>query len=67
MKAHEQLFEMSPPTFLTESEPRFFVGGGRKRSGDVGPAERERVLAFCRERLRGARYPAARFYPELAD
>lgn len=67
MKAHEELFEMAPPNFFSVGGGSFFVSGRRDRGRDVGPAERERILAFCRERLRGARYPAARFYPELAQ
>ncbi len=66
MKRHEERFEMSPPTpFSVFGETRFLRSGSRERERDVGPAERARILAFCRERLRGAAYPAARFYPEL--
>jgi hypothetical protein len=67
MKANEEVFEMAPPSFLTEPGGSFFVSGRRERRSDVGPAERERILAFCRERLRAGRYPAARFYPELGS
>ena len=35
------------------------------RDRDVGEAERQTVLAFCREQLKDASYPAARYYPEL--
>jgi hypothetical protein len=66
MKAREELFEMAPPTPFSVGGG-FFRSGSRERHADVGPGERERILAFCRERLRGARYPAARFYPELAE
>lgn len=64
MKAHEDRFEMAPPTPFG-SEGAFLKSGRRDRGRDVGAAERERILAFCRERLRGAAYPAARYYPEL--
>lgn len=65
MKANEELFEMSPPSFFSVAEGTFFVSGGRDRTRDVTPAARERILAFCREGLRGSDYPAARFYPDL--
>lgn len=64
MKRHEERFEMAPPTpFSVLSEASFLHSGGRERAADA--AERERILAFCRERLRGAMYPAARDYPDL--
>jgi hypothetical protein len=67
MKRHEERFEMAPPTpFSVGGEASFLRSGRRDREHALGPAERERILAFCRERLRGAAYPAARFYPELA-
>ncbi len=65
MKTNEDLFEMTPPNFFSVAGGSFFVSGRRERNRDVGPAERERILAFCRERLRDASYPAARFYPDL--
>jgi hypothetical protein len=66
MKTHEERFEMAPPTPLA-MEGSFLRSGRADRQSDVGAAERERILAFCRERLRGAAYPAARFYPDLAE
>lgn len=67
MKRHEERFEMSPPTpFSVQGETAFLRSGDRERERDVAAAERERILAFCRERLRGAAYPAAKFYPDLA-
>lgn len=65
MKLHEERFTMAPPTPF-QAGGSFLQSGRADRHGDVGPAERERILAFCRERLRGAAYPAARFYPDLA-
>lgn len=66
MKRHEERFEMSPPTpFSVLGEASFLHSAGRARDCDVSGAERERILAFCRERLRGAVYPAARDYPDL--
>ena len=65
MKAREEVFEMSVPTPFSVGGT-YLPSGRRDRAGDVGPAERERILAFCRERLRGARYPAGRFHPDLA-
>jgi len=66
MRRHEERFEMSPPTpFSVRGEVSFLRSGSAERDRDVGPAERERILAFCRERLRGAAYPAERFYADL--
>jgi Sulfotransferase domain len=66
MKRHEERFEMAPPTpFSVLGEATFLRSGGRERERDASAAERQRILAFCRERLRGAAYPAARDYPDL--
>jgi hypothetical protein len=65
MKRHEERFTMSPPTPFQEGGS-FLRSGRADRHGDADAGERERILAFCRERLRGAAYPAARFYPDLA-
>jgi hypothetical protein len=67
MKRQEERFEMSPPTpFSVRGDARFLRSGRRERERDVEDTERERILGFCRERLRAAAYPAARHYPELA-
>ena len=66
MKAHEDVFEMSPPTPFSAGGV-FLKSGGRDRGRDVGEAGRARILAFCRERLAGASYPLERFYPEVAE
>ena len=65
MKTHEDRFTMAPPQPF-QRDGSFMPSGRGDRHADVGPAERERILAFCRERLRGAAYPVARFYPDLA-
>lgn len=63
MKEREEWFEMSPPTI-------FAVGGSHFRSGsatrDAGAdaVTRQRIVAFCRERLANRAYPAE-LYPEL--
>jgi len=68
MKRHEERFEMSPPTpFSVLGETSFLRSEGRTRDCDASAAERERIIAFCRERLRGALYPAARDYADLAE
>lgn len=67
MKSHEHWFEMSPPTAFSVHDGRsFFESGRRDRERGGDEAERDRILRFCRERLRGGRYPAGRFYPDLA-
>lgn len=64
MKENEEVFEMAPPSPLA-STGSFLASGSREREKQGCDAERDRILAFCRERLRGASYPAERFYPDL--
>lgn len=66
MKANEELFEMSPPTYFSVLGGSHFESGKKERDRDVGPAERDRIVAFCRERLKDSPYPLARFYPDVA-
>ncbi len=67
MKAHEDLFEMTPPTFFSvESGSSYFVSGKGDRHRDAGDAERERILRYCRERLAGASYPVENYYPDIS-
>ena len=65
MKDHEDLFEMCPPNMFSVSGT-YFKSGQTDRDKDVSDADKQRILAFCRERLNGRRYPAAQFYPALA-
>lgn len=65
MKEHEARFTMAAPTAFS-GHGSFLRSGKASRSADVEKAERERIAAFCRERLRGASYPLARFYPDMA-
>jgi hypothetical protein len=65
MKEHEDLFEMTPPTPFSHRGTYMKGGEKSKRDRDVGEQERKAILAFCRERLKDASYPAARYYPEL--
>jgi aryl sulfotransferase len=68
MKANEHVFEMAPPSFMSVADRglSFLQSGSRDRDRDIGEADRERIAAFVRERLEGATYPLARFYPEIA-
>ncbi len=65
MKANEEVFEMSPPTPFSGAAV-YLKSGKKSRDKDVEEQKRQRILAFCRERLAGGTYPAARFYPDLA-
>ena len=65
MKTNEEVFEMAVPTPLME-EGAFLHSARSDRDTALSPADRERILAFCRESLRGRSYPAARFYPDLS-
>lgn len=65
MKAHEERFEMAPPSPFSGPESSSLKSGRGDRHSDVGAAERARILAFCRERLAGSPYPAGRWYADL--
>jgi hypothetical protein len=65
MKAHEDVFEMAPPSPFSAGGA-FLKSGSRTRERDRADTERQRILAFCRERLADSAYPAERFYPELS-
>jgi hypothetical protein len=65
MKEHEGVFEMAPPTVFSAAGA-FLKSGRRDREAEGAYAERQQILHFCRERLRGGSYPAAHFYSDLA-
>jgi hypothetical protein len=65
MKANEEVFEMSIPTPLMDADGAFLHSARTDRNSALSPADRARILAFCREGLRGTSYPASRFYPDL--
>lgn len=67
MKAHEEVFEMAPPTMFSAASGEFMASGKEARHEDVTPAVRDRILAYCRESLKDSAYPAGRFYPDLQD
>jgi hypothetical protein len=63
MKAHEERFEMAPPSLLSELATQSFMPGGtRDREREGVSEERQRILLFCRERLENGAYPLQRFY-----
>ena len=66
MKDNEEQFEMAPPNMYSVLNGQFLASGRTNRHQDVTPAIRQRILAYCRESLRGSDYPAMRFYPDLA-
>jgi len=65
MKAHEDQFEMMPPSLLASGDT-FFKSGSLHRHASLDSAHKARILAFCREKLAGCNYPLARFYPDVA-
>ncbi len=68
MKSNEELFEMAPPNLFSELDERSFLqSGSRSRERGLSDADRERILRFCRDRLADSPYPAARFYPDVAE
>ena len=64
MKEHEERFSMSPPT-LFAPDGEFLKKGTKRKNTDEGGGERERIMAYCRERLRGGEYAKDYFYPDL--
>jgi aryl sulfotransferase len=64
MKDHEELFEMCPPNMFSVTGTYFKSGAG-DRDKDVSDEYKQRILQFCREKLAGRNYPAAKFYPAL--
>jgi hypothetical protein len=66
MKAHEELFEMAPPTMFSAGRGEFMASGKERRHEDVTPAIRDGILEYCRKALDGSAYPVARFYPDVA-
>src|SRR5439155_18553785 len=65
MSAHEEWFEMSPPTMFSVVEGTFLPSGKASRHADVTPEIRQRILDYCSASLLGHSYPASRFYPDL--
>jgi hypothetical protein len=69
MKTHEEYFEMSPPSLLSEQAASlsFFQSGKADRDRSLSDADRARIASFCRERLKDSPYPLERFYPDVAQ
>ena len=67
MKENEEVFEMTPPNFFSIDNGAYLASGRADRDRDASLAQRERIHAFCRERLKGAKYPLGEFYPEVAE
>jgi hypothetical protein len=66
MKEHEDLFEMCPPNMFSVSGT-YFKSGQTDRHKDIEVEHAQKILAFCREKLRGRAYPGEKFYAELAS
>lgn len=67
MKAHEAVFEMTPPTMFSAAGGGFMASGKAARHDDIPAAMRERIVAYCRESLRGTAYGAHTPYADLAS
>ncbi|MCI0591217.1 MAG: sulfotransferase domain-containing protein [Gammaproteobacteria bacterium] len=67
MKDNEELFEMAPPNMFSVIGGQFLASGKESRYKDVTPAIRERILDYCRQRLRKSDYPAHEFFPDLVN
>jgi aryl sulfotransferase len=67
MQAHEEFFEMAPPTMFSVSGGKFLASGKAARHEDVTPAVRQRILDYCREVMSGGQYPLQQFYPDIVS
>jgi hypothetical protein len=68
MKQYEEHFEMSPPSLLQPvgNGSSFFQSGKKDRDRSLSDADRARIAAFCRNRLKDGTYPLAEYYPDVA-
>ena len=67
MQAHEEFFEMAPPTMFSVSGGKFLASGKAARHEDVTPDIRKRILSYCRAALLNSTYPSGRFYPDIVQ
>lgn len=65
MQAHEDVFEMTPPTMFSVLGGQFIARGIAARQNDVPPECREQILEFCRTRLADRAYPPVGVYPDI--
>jgi len=65
MKAHEEFFEMAPPTMFSVSGGQFLASGKERRHEDVTPEIKARILRYTAEALSGKTYPVGQFYPDV--
>jgi hypothetical protein len=65
MQRHQDMFEMHPPHLL-QANAELFVRGSTDRHLDVPEEVRDRILAWCRQRLEGHAFPLAGAYPDVA-
>ena len=66
MKAHEEFFEMAPPTMFSVAGGQFLASGKERRHEDVTPEIRDRILKYTSEALAGGTYPVGQFYSDVA-
>jgi hypothetical protein len=65
MKAHVELFEMSPPTPFMPGEQGFIKSGSLQRQQSFDNNQRNKIMNFCREQLNSSPYPISRFYQDF--
>lgn len=66
MKAHEEQFEMVPPSFFSVEDTFFRSGATHVEGGEtIDAGTQARISDFCRTRLADQAYPVAQFYPDL--
>jgi aryl sulfotransferase len=64
MKAHEESFEMAPPTMFSVAGGKFLASGKAARHEDVTLAIRQQIVDYCRNAAVTGSYPLSRFYPD---
>lgn len=64
MSEHEELFAMSPPSIFSVSANslRFMQTGNKQRDSALRDADKQRIMAFCTERMKGRSFPFERYY-----
>jgi hypothetical protein len=65
MQKHQDNFEMHPPHIL-QTNAALFVRGTADRHRDVPEEVRERIRSWAAAELRGASFPLAQAYPDVA-
>ncbi len=64
MKLHEELFEPSPPTLFSLTGS-FLLKDSVSYYPYIQEADRQRIMEYCHDRLKGRAYSAVKYYPAI--